>query len=439
MPLMSFGKLGSGGSGVPSPVAIDFGVGSLKLLQVTTGTPCGLVAAACVPTPEALLDDTAKRYEFQFAALPKLVRSVGFKGKRAVCAIPAAQTFIKHMQFPKVDGVELAALVEGAVPAALGCAQDALVYRHYVVPGATPGQTGAARGTTTTGGKQEVICLAASREFIGRIMDAIRAAKLEPVGMHPECVAALRAFDGIMRREEDKHVATLYLDIGTGMTKAWMAHGRDLVFAKTIQLGGLDMDKAVAAALECEIPAARNRRLSASLLTAMSPVRPIYRGLTGPSGSARPGAKSATNADGTQVEPASEPAQVAAEDRRTELPTPGLSGILQEMPTPEASNLEFDIGDCLEVLTDEIAMCLRYYESLFPGRRTDRVVFFGGESRHQGLCQHVARKLRVAAHAADPLSRVARAGGEPCQGVDLSRQQPGWTVPFGLAVCPTDL
>lgn len=448
MALLSFGKLGSGtvsrlsgGTGGPAPIAIDFGVSALKLLQVTTGTPISLVAAACLPTPEQLLDNTAKRFEFQFAALPRLVRSVGFKGKRAVCAIPAAQTFTKHMQFPRAEGVDLASLVESAVPAALGCGQDALVYRHYRVEGATPPQQGGGGG-----GKQEVICLAASRDFVGRIMDAIRGAKLEPVGMHPECVAALHAFDGIMRRDIDKNITTLYLDLAAGMTKAWIAHGTGLVFAKTIQMGGMDLDKAVAGILDIGIPAARAKRLAAPLLTALAPGRPVYRAGVGPRGSAVPaggagGLGGMLASDGsTQTAGQPAPASVdVADDRREDKPTPGLSGVVQEMTTPVASALEFDLRDSLEVLTDEIAMCLRYYESLFPGRRADRVVFFGGEARHPGLCQHVARKLRVAAHIADPLSRVARTGKEPCEGVDLSRQQPGWTIPFGLSVCPTDL
>ena len=58
-------------------------------------------------------------FEFQFQALPRLLKGGGFKGKRAVCSIPAGQTFIKHMQFPKSDNVDLADLVKVGVPNAL--------------------------------------------------------------------------------------------------------------------------------------------------------------------------------------------------------------------------------------------------------------------------------------------------------------------------------
>ena len=126
MSLVSFGRMRSAAinsinTGV-LPIAIDFGVASLKVLQISGGDTTSLVAAASLPTPEDFLSDAARRYEFQFKALPRLIKSVGFKGKRAVCAIPAAQTFCKHMQFPRSDSVEISELVRQAVPAALACA-----------------------------------------------------------------------------------------------------------------------------------------------------------------------------------------------------------------------------------------------------------------------------------------------------------------------------
>jgi Tfp pilus assembly PilM family ATPase len=98
-----------------------------------------------------------------------------------------------------------------------------------------------------------------------------------------------------------------------------------------------------------------------------------------------------------------------------------------------------DLTEPLRALTDEIALCVRYYEQLFPSRRIDRLIFVGGESRHTGLCQHIARQFKFPAHAGDPLARLARTGSEPSAGVDLAQPQPGWAVPLGLLMSPTDL
>jgi Tfp pilus assembly PilM family ATPase len=84
-------------------------------------------------------------------------------------------------------------------------------------------------------------------------------------------------------------------------------------------------------------------------------------------------------------------------------------------------------------------LSLRYHESLFPGRKIERVIFLGGESKSRSLCQNVARVLKLPAQLADPLARVGRSGNEPVVGVDLKQPQPGWAVALGLALSPTDL
>jgi Tfp pilus assembly PilM family ATPase len=82
---------------------------------------------------------------------------------------------------------------------------------------------------------------------------------------------------------------------------------------------------------------------------------------------------------------------------------------------------------------------MRYHEALFPGKKIERAVFVGGESRQRPLCQQLARALRIPAQVADPLARVARTGKEPMTGVDLREAQPAWSVPLGLCLSKTDL
>jgi Tfp pilus assembly PilM family ATPase len=98
-----------------------------------------------------------------------------------------------------------------------------------------------------------------------------------------------------------------------------------------------------------------------------------------------------------------------------------------------------DLREALEMLTDEIQLSLRYHESLFPGRKVDRIVFVGGEARNRAVCQHIGRVLQAPAQVGDPMARAARTGSEPSVGVDLKEPQPGWTVPLGLCMSPTDL
>lgn len=359
----------------PMPIAIDFGVGALKVLQLSSGEEPSLVAAAMQETPDELLGQTAKRIAFQAGALPRLMREAGFKGKRAVCAIPAGLTFCKHMQFQKGDGVPVAALVEAALPVQIGCDPSALVFRHIEV-----GDFAKAGG----GARTEVICMAAAREMVSRLMGAIKASKLEPVGMQSEFVATLKAFEGLSGGTGDG-IASMYLDLGSGSTKVLIAQGPKLVFAKTVEVGGRHLDEAAAKQLGCGLGAARSRRLE--------------------SGAGRGG---------------DEPVSFGAG---------GGAAVCDGV----------DLGEPLEILTDEVAMCVRYYAGLFPQRPVERVLFVGGEARSAALCQSVAKRLRVAAQAADPMAAVKRTGSEPAAGVDFEKAQPGWAMLVGLSLCPTDL
>jgi type IV pilus assembly protein PilM len=366
------------------PVAIDFGVGSLKILQVSAGPPLSLVAAACLETPDDLLSDHAQRLEFQAEALPRLVRSCGFSAKRAVCAIPAGMAFCKHLRFPSGDAATVSAMVRSSIAGQLGCDQGALVFRYAEV----------APGAVSVGpGKTEQICMAVSRDLVSRLMETIKTSRLEPVGMHSEHLAVVRSFDAIAvgPSEEPEPAAILVLDIGAGTTKVTIAHGDDVAFSRTVELGGRHIDAAVARQGHCDLGEARVQRLAMRELTAA-------------------GAREAAAASSVAL-----------------------------LPAPKTSAPEYDVTEPLEILTDEVALSLRYHRSLYPDKPVGRVMFVGGEARHQGLCLHLARALRLPAQVADPMTGVARGGNETTVGVDFKLMQPGWAMALGLCLCPTDL
>ncbi|MBX3365487.1 MAG: hypothetical protein KF866_12085 [Phycisphaeraceae bacterium] len=378
-----------------APIAVDFGVTALKVLQVSTAEPPALVAASMLPTPDPLLYDPAKRFAFQLEQLPKVLKRSGFRGKRAVCVIPADRTFCKHLQLTRSDGVNLRDLIHSAVPAELGCPASALVLRHIEVKGVErPGQAN----------RNEVICLATPREIVNRLMQAVRSARLESVGMHDEFTCMLNAFSG-MGSEQPQ--TTLYLDIGWARTRVIIASGKELLFARCTEIGGRHLDEAVAHQLKYELPLARQERLAMEHLT--------------PDG----------------VEPSVTPAPEGAGMAMLNAAMRKADGEAKSGPAPAARRA--DLSEPLDILKDEIAACLRYFESLFPSRRVDRAVFLGGEARHRALCQHLAKALRVAGQVADPMARVARTGNEPTNGVDFHHPQPGWAIVLGACLSQTDL
>ena len=398
--LRNLGKLASSGAhpagasrraatairtGAP-PIAVDFGTGSLKVLQVNGSHPPGLVAAAALKTPEELQADAGARLKFQLESLPKLVKQGGFKSARAVCSIPAGLTFCKHLQVTRTEGVDRGEVARAAVAKQLMCDPMSLVCRHV-------------EAKELTGSRSEVICFAASLGLVERMMGAFKASRLEPVGIHSEMQALVRGCQPEVIHDDPP--TTLYLDIGRGCTSVVVAKGTDVRFARVIEFGGRHMDEAVAAQLKCTLTRANDHRYE---VTHVIPERHA----------------------GVRAEGVAE----------------GVGGAAPVMLTkaqlkPIAP--EVDLSESMEILTDEIKMCLRYHRGLFPDEPATKVVFVGGESRHVPMCEHIARVLRLGAESADPLARVARSGKEPTSGLTLDEPQPGWAVALGMCLSPTDL
>lgn len=394
-----FSKIGRM-SHTTTPIAIDFGSRAMKLLQLSSGETPALISAVRIETPESLYDDSRRRLLWQFSQLPKAVKMGGFKGKRAAATLPAALTFCKHLQFPRSDTADVRLMVESSLSQQLHCEPSALVFRHVEV------------GPVAGGAKTEAIGFAAGREMVTQLMTALRSAKLEPVGMVSEFAALLHGFEYLSKRGEDTKLSSLYLDLGFNTTNVAIAHGRDLVFARCIEHGGRSLDMAAAKQLKVDPSDAQKARLDLEFLCkrdreAAADVRP--QAVAG-----RP----------DDVNP----------DRRN----PATLSVSTPVSSATADTA-VDLSEALEIITDEIAMCLRYYDAMFPGRRIDRAIFVGGEAAHKGLCQSIARALRLPAQVADPLARVARTGNEAVHDVDLRTGQPGWAVAMGLCLAPTDL
>lgn len=367
------------------PLAVEFGVGSLKVLQLAPGDTPSIASAVQLDTPDDLLDNPAKRLSFQIDALPKLLKKGKFKTARAVCAVPVGQMVCKHVQIVPSDEVPTEKLAASQIGSQLNCDPATLLVRCRAVEGAK------------SGSKQEVICFAAARDFVSRLMGALKAAKLEPVGIHNEFTAVLRAIDALAQPgqscSETDGPPTLVVDLGAGSTKAMIVHGTRLVFARTIELGARHMDETIAHQLRCTIPEARQVRMGMERLAP------------------RPAAVPA--AAGEQPPAPAQPARAVG-------------------PEP-------DLTEPMEILVDEASMCLRYHRAMFPDRPVEKVVFLGGESRQRLVCEHLARSLRLAAQSLDPLARLARSGNVPCEGVNLASPQPGWAAAVGMCLSPTDL
>ncbi|HLO40524.1 MAG TPA: pilus assembly protein PilM [Phycisphaerales bacterium] len=389
------------------PVAVDFGATGIKILAVEPGQPPRLEAIGFEPTPVELRSDIRKRFALQFEQLSRLTQKLGLRGRKVVCSIPATQTFCKHMQFERSPDVPLSILAESAVAQQIGCDPSALVYQTIDVG---PLASDAFRN--------EIICTAASRELVTLIMQATRNAKLELAGVHGEFVALVRGFDHITKRADDALLGSLYLDIGDSCTKVVIVQGTRIVFVRFVEIGTSTLDVILKNKRGCTLQQAATLRLEHSEgLSDEVPVAAVAE----PVNAVSAGAAAAGGLGLLALMP---------QDRRR-------GGTRSDKIADDAPLAE--IAEQVEILADEVQMCVRYAESVVPGLRIDRLMCMGGGAADRTLCRRIAKTLHLPAQQMDPLARLARKPGAPAVNVDLTKPHPEWAVAVGLCSCPLAL
>lgn len=381
----------------PSPVLVDFGSAGVKLLQVSPGDKAEATGAAYIPIPDEMRTQPVEaRLDHIARELPAAMKRGGFRGNRVLLAPFSQHMLVNHVGVPQAEANRVELVSRTQVAVALGCDPASLVVRPVeVCETSRDGQP-----------KLEVIVFAMSRDDVMRYVELFKRVKLSVAGLHGEIHALVHAFDHMNRRDEDANLTSMYLDLGYGSTKVAICHGLNLVFAKSVAIGGRTLDARIAETRRIGIAEARHLRLT----------------------------------EGVRAPRAERPAAVPEEGMA--LLRAAVAQAEPAAPAPAARAVA-SVGDiareAVESLADEIAMCTRYHSALFRERRVDRVIFVGGESRDVGLCQWLASRLRLPAKGADPLARFMASTPAPAGLPDPGLPHPGWAVACGLASCPADL
>ncbi|MCZ6835284.1 MAG: pilus assembly protein PilM [Planctomycetota bacterium] len=407
-------------SGQQSPIAIDFGASSVKLMQLDRSDPPQLLAAAELVIPEMIRTSPQHVMAHIEQEIPTLLKSGDFKGKKVVTAIPAALTHIQHMQVATMEGVGLEEIVKGQIEMQMECLPGSLVVRCIQVP----------QAKCRDSSRSEVICFAASRDVVMRYVQMLKRCKLEVSSMHTESLSTIWAFANQRQRQEDKSSPTMYINLGWQGSMVTVCHGTKLVFSRYIHLGGHHLDQQIAKILKCEIHEASTQRQSFEQPLSRSEISD--EASESMSGETPVRANAAKNGDSKGTDSST----VTAIDRRQQENSDDL------LPVPMCGSARsvierYELDELADTLVDEISMCLRYHRGMFNNVPISKVVFVGGEARQSWLTRTIADYLTIEARVGDPLRQFADTELFT-PGLNLNEPRPGWAVACGLCHAPTD-
>lgn len=223
------------GSKRHSPIGVDIGSRSIKLLQMN-GDRTEVLDAARWELPNAD-DSTPEQREEQFVeALRQVRQGRDFYGRDAVLCLGASQLYVQNIRVPRASGDELDRVVKAEAEGKLPFSGDEAEIRFLEAADVRQGDMS----------KREVVLLACHRPVLDQLVRLTVNAGLRPVAVDAEPVAVLRCYSKQYRRDEDKQQRTMFVHVGGTSSSVIIAQGDDALFVKYIDISGRHLDEAVA-------------------------------------------------------------------------------------------------------------------------------------------------------------------------------------------------
>ena len=314
------------------PIGIDLGSRSVKLVQFTEDGQ-RLVDAVRWELPSLPESASAAETDKQLVESVKMAREGRkFRGRDAVLCLGPRELFVQNIRVPKATGAELERTVRQEAASRLPFPAVEAEVRFLDTADVRQGDLV----------RREIILLACHQPVLARALGVFDAAGLRPVAVDAEPVALLRCYVKQFRRDDDRKQRAMFVHVGAAKTTVLIAEGASTLFIKYLDMGGKQMDEAVARFLK------------------LSP------------------------AEATQL-------RRHNGDRRADQQDPEIMGSIVESIRP-----------VIDKLAGEISMCVRYHSVTFRGQPLVRLVLGGGEATPQ-LLEALQTRLDIRCELGDPL------------------------------------
>lgn len=354
----------------PQPIGLDIGHDGIKMLQVEVapaGNTLSVVAATRSVLPAEVRGDHALRMAAAVDLIRQAVRQQPFHGRDVVATLPREIVHVKNLRLPQMPAAEIEQAVQFEAPNVFPFAVDRARV-HYLPAGEVR------QGADV---RQEVIVFAVKNDDANNYLELLHRAGVVVRSLDIEPCALFRTVDRFVRRKEDEQQVTVIVDVGWRRSQVVIGRGREINFVKPVEIGGHQLQEAVA------------RKLGISLDEAQALRHRL-----------------------AEAEPEAPGAAAARRD-------PVRQAVFDAMRP---------LG---EELGREISLCLRYYSVAFRGQRPNRLKLVGGEASNVQLQTILNAVLPIPAEIGRPLCSADTSRMRPA---DRQGPMTEWAMSFGLSL-----
>lgn len=345
------------------PIGIDIGHDCVRMIQLSRSDEIIRVEGA---EQEPVNPEWTAGTELSRAAVVKAIRSMRdrgrFLGRQAVSCLPGDSLKIKSLRLDSTEPDQIEQIIYGDVAQRFGLDPNKDEIRYLIAGSVYQGEEI----------KNEVIFFGMNRNHLTGHMSLLEEAGLEPVAIDSMPCALFRSFQRTLRRQEDREVVSVLVNLGVQYTTVIIGKGATIALVKQIPLAENHLTKKVAEAL----------------------------GISH--------------------------AEVVQLTGKLREPTAGTIDSFTRRSVMQA------MSQTIENLAREISLCFKYYAVTFRGERPSEVVFAGGNLYEAALMESLRQQLNMEIRIAEPLrgfdlSRVSfdrRPNPQMCE----------WAVAVGLAL-----
>lgn len=230
----------------PSPIGLDIGSHSIKLVQLSADRS-RLLAFARIETSRETGTSSSNDLS---AIIRRTVENGDFSGREAVVAPVGRMVFVQSLRVPRLAGEDLQRAVEietaSRLPSQIKDSKIQFLESGDVRQGEQV--------------LREIVAFACPNSVISETISVVQAGGLEPVAIDVEPCALVRAATRQFRRDDDAVERVMLIHVGARATLVAIVQGAEPLFVKYLDVGGKAFEEAVIHGLGMEASAVKSLR-----------------------------------------------------------------------------------------------------------------------------------------------------------------------------------
>jgi type IV pilus assembly protein PilM len=223
-----------------SPIGLDIGSNSIKMLQIQQASDRMIVIAADERVLEPEISEDAKgRSEAVTEAIKDMLASGQFHKREVVSCLPSSELIIKSMRLDTSDEREIEKTLKAGIIEHCGLKTETHEIRYMSAGNIRQGDEV----------KNEIILYAVTKDALKNHIEILENAGVTPVGIDTVPCALFRSLQRSFRRTADQEKANVFVEVGASHTTVIIGKAGEIIFAKQIDIAGEQITRQVASRL----------------------------------------------------------------------------------------------------------------------------------------------------------------------------------------------